>query len=53
MWEPGPRDAGSWYVCVLRVENRAEKRSFGTDLRGGAGAIGIEEYGIRDSELSE
>lgn len=45
MWEPGPRDAGSWYVCVLRVEKRAAKRSLGTDLRGGAGAIEGEECG--------
>lgn len=45
VWEPGPRDAGSWYVCVFRVEKRAAKRSLGTDLRGGAGAIEGEECG--------
>lgn len=46
VWEPGPRDAGSWYVCVFKVENSAAKRSFGTDLRGGAGAIEMEECGF-------
>ena len=31
--EPGPREEGSWYVWVLRVENRDEKRSLATGLR--------------------
>jgi hypothetical protein len=37
--EPGPRVEGSWYVCVLDAPKRLEKRSFGTDFRGVAGAI--------------
>ncbi len=39
VWEPGPREDGSWYVCVFEVENTAAKRSLAIGLRCGAGAI--------------
>lgn len=39
MWEPGPRDAGSWYAWVFRVENNAGKRSLFAGRRIGAGAM--------------
>ncbi len=37
--EPGPRVEGSWYVCVLRLEKRAEKRSFAMGFRACWGTI--------------
>ena len=39
VWEPGPREDGSWYICVFKVENTAVKRSLAIDLRCGAGAM--------------
>lgn len=39
VWEPGPREVGSWYVWTLRVGKRVAKRSLATGLRGWGGAI--------------
>ena len=39
VWEPGPRDDGSWYVWVFRLVKRAANWAFGTFFRYVGGAI--------------
>ena len=39
VWEPGPREAGSWYDWTLRVGNRTANLSLAIGLRGCGGAI--------------
>ena len=39
VWEPGPREAGSWYDWTLRVGKRTANLSLAIGLRGCGGAI--------------
>ena len=41
VWEPGPREAGSWYDWTLRVGKRTANLSLAIGLRGCGGAIEI------------
>ena len=47
MWEPGPREAGSWYDWTLRVGKRTANLSLAIGLRGCGGAITIMINGAR------